>query len=207
VHATTDPVARGRGIFVGLERKHEQERRIAASRSCSRSRPAPTAPLFSARSGGRRIAPIASGRGPAVRREARGAPLERFDSRRRRGAWPNHIVRDCRVSELALSRLAARLRGVRVARATPCSGTSGTAAATSRSSRISSGPRAAAARCSRGVEPGRARLRVPARGRRRVPLLRLRADAATLHFMGKALAAARHRSRAWRFTLGDTDFF
>ena len=27
VHATTDPAARGRGIFVGLERKHEDEAR------------------------------------------------------------------------------------------------------------------------------------------------------------------------------------
>jgi len=32
VHATTDPVARGRGIFVALERKHEQEASSSTAR-------------------------------------------------------------------------------------------------------------------------------------------------------------------------------
>ena len=47
VHATTDPAFRGRGIFVELERTSTSGRpRSGASRSCSRSPRAPTAPLF-----------------------------------------------------------------------------------------------------------------------------------------------------------------
>src|SRR4051794_8922222 len=44
VHATTDPAARGRGIFVALERKHEQEaqeRGVAVVRAFASAPPAP----------------------------------------------------------------------------------------------------------------------------------------------------------------------
>ena len=46
VHATTDPVARGRGIFVGLERKHEQEAEARGAAVVLAFASAPTAPLF-----------------------------------------------------------------------------------------------------------------------------------------------------------------
>ena len=46
VHATTDPVARGRGIFVGLERKHEEEAKARGAAVALAFASAPTAPLF-----------------------------------------------------------------------------------------------------------------------------------------------------------------
>ena len=46
VHATTDPAARGRGIFVGLERKHEQEAKERGVAVVLAFASAPTAPLF-----------------------------------------------------------------------------------------------------------------------------------------------------------------
>src|SRR5919202_131256 len=46
VHATTDPVARGRGIFVALERKHEQEAQERDVAVVLAFASAPTAPLF-----------------------------------------------------------------------------------------------------------------------------------------------------------------
>ena len=46
VHATTDPVARGRGIFVALERKHEQEAQERGVAVVLAFASAPTAPLF-----------------------------------------------------------------------------------------------------------------------------------------------------------------
>src|SRR4051812_7649895 len=46
VHATTDPIARGRGIFVGLERKHEEEAKAKGAAVVLAFASAPTAPLF-----------------------------------------------------------------------------------------------------------------------------------------------------------------
>ena len=46
VHATTDPAARGRGIFVALERKHEQEAQERGVAVVLAFASAPTAPLF-----------------------------------------------------------------------------------------------------------------------------------------------------------------
>ncbi len=46
VHATTDPIARGRGIFVELERKHEREAAERGVACVLAFASAPTAPLF-----------------------------------------------------------------------------------------------------------------------------------------------------------------
>src|ERR671930_2443601 len=95
VHATTDPVARGRGIFVALERKHEQEAQERGVSVVLAFASAPTAPLFLGPLGWTEIArfriwarPLPIGRGD-------GMPTADFE---RAGdaasAWPNHIVRD-----------------------------------------------------------------------------------------------------------------
>src|SRR5215212_3753446 len=46
VHATTDPAARGRGIFVALERRHEQQAQEQGVAVVLAFASAPTAPLF-----------------------------------------------------------------------------------------------------------------------------------------------------------------
>src|SRR5919202_3317617 len=46
VHATTAPAARGRGVFVSLERKHEQEAQERGVAVVLAFASAPTAPLF-----------------------------------------------------------------------------------------------------------------------------------------------------------------
>jgi hypothetical protein len=70
VHATTEAAARGRGIFVELERKHERE---AAERGVA-------CVLASARWAGRRSGACACGCGSLLRRR-RARPLKRCSSR------------------------------------------------------------------------------------------------------------------------------
>ena len=114
VHATTDPVARGRGIFVGLERKHEEEAKARGAAVVLAFACAPTAPLFLGPLGWTQIGKLRIWARPLPRvalRRGRAEHVERFDVRRRRrgGVAEPHRARR-RVSELALPRLAARLR-------------------------------------------------------------------------------------------------
>jgi hypothetical protein len=97
VHATTDPIARGRGIFVGLERKHEDEAKAKGASVVLRSRRRPLRRSSSDRSAGRRSRSCVSGRVlfPVSRCDAAAQSASSVSSstamRVRR--WPNHIVR------------------------------------------------------------------------------------------------------------------
>src|SRR5919197_865798 len=95
VHATTDPVARGRGIFVSLERKHEQEAQERGVAVVLAFASAPTAPLFLGPLGWTEIARFRIWARPLPIGRGNGTPIADFE---RAGdaasAWPNHIVRD-----------------------------------------------------------------------------------------------------------------
>lgn len=212
VHATTDPVARGRGIFAGLERKHEleaEERGVAVVLAFAS---APTAPLFLGPLGWTEIA--------RYRIWARALPfggkradiVSEFDQLGdAASAWPNHIVRDAaylnwRYLDSPRDYVAFRTddgyavlghkrhRGRDVALVADLVGP----------------VRPLLRACIAGVKPGtRLVFGVPGRGEEAaylscgfVPTPR------TLHFMGKALSGRLDTDpAAWRFTLGDTDFF
>jgi GNAT superfamily N-acetyltransferase len=212
VHATTDPVARGRGIFVGLERKHEQEARERGVAVVLAFASAPTAPLFLGPLGWTEIAGYRIWARP-VPFGGKGADVvSEFDHVGDAAtAWPNHIVRDAaylnwRYLDSPRDYVALRARG-------------GYAVLGHKRHRGRDvalvadlvGPvRPLLRACIASVKPGtRLVFAVPGRGQEAaylscgfVPTPR------TLHFMGKALAGTLDTdARAWRFTLGDTDFF
>lgn len=212
VHATTAPAARGRGIFVALERKHEleaEERGVAVVLAFAS---APTAPLFLGPLGWTEIARLRIWARALPFGGKAAAPVSEFDHPGdAASAWPDHIVRDAAylnwryldsprdyVAYVAAGGYAVlghkRHRGRDVALVADLVGPT----------------RALLRACLAGVKPGtRLVFGVPARGQEAaylscgfVPTPR------SLHFMGKALAGALDSDpRAWRFTLGDTDFF
>jgi GNAT superfamily N-acetyltransferase len=212
VHATTAPAARGRGIFVALERKHEQEAQEQGVAVVLAFASAPTAPLFLGPLGWTEIARLRIwARALPFGGEA-AAPVAEFDhGGDAASAWPGHIVRDAAYlnwryldspRDYAAYRAGGgyavlghkRHRGRDVALVADLVGPT----------------RPLLRACLAGVRPGtRLVFGVPARGQEAgylscgfVPTPR------SLHFMGKALAGTLDTdARAWRFTLGDTDFF
>jgi len=212
VHATTTPAARGRGVFVGLERKHEQEAEERGVAVVLAFASAPTAPLFVGPLGWTEIARYRIWARALPFGGRRAEQVQSFDhDADAASTWPNHIVRDAEYlnwryldspREYVAYRAAGgyavlghkRHRGRDVALVADLVGP----------------PRRLLRACIAGVRPGtRLVFGVPARGQEAaylacgfVPTPR------SLHFMGKALAGALdHDPGAWRFTLGDTDFF
>jgi GNAT superfamily N-acetyltransferase len=212
VHATTAPAARGRGIFVALERKHEQEAQERGAAVVLAFASAPTAPLFLGPLGWTEIARLRIWARALPFGGKRAAAVTEFaDAGDAAADWPNHIVRDApylnwRYLDSPRDYAAyetdggyavlghKRHRGRDVALVADLVG-----------------PTHSLLRaCLAGVKPGtRLVFGVPARGQEPaylgcgfVPTPR------SLHFMGKALAGTLDPDpRAWRFTLGDTDFF
>ena len=212
VHATTDPAARGRGIFVALERKHEQEAEERGVAVVLAFASAPTAPLFLGPLGWTEIARLRIWARPLPIGGKEGEPVGRFQPAGDAApGWPNHILRDADYlnwryldspRDYAAYRVAGgyavvghkRHRGRAVAVVADLAGP----------------VRPLLRACIAGVRPGvRALFAVPGPGETAahlscgfVPTPR------SLHFMGKALAGELDPDpRAWRFTLGDTDFF
>jgi GNAT superfamily N-acetyltransferase len=215
VHATTDASARGQGIFPALERKHEDEASARGAAVVLAFASKPTDPIF--RSLG--WTPIARLRMwarllPAVLRPRSSADrVERFGWETDAAvAWPNHIVRD---AEYLNWRYVDSPKGYQ------CFGTEGGYAVLGHKSRrgqpialvadlVADDPdpllRACLAAASRDT---RAVFALPASDQTRayarlgfVPTNR------SLNFMGRELTGGLNRDpAAWRFTLGDTDFF
>jgi len=212
VHATTTPAARGRGVFVGLERKHEQEAEERGVAVVLAFASAPTAPLFVGPLGWTEIARYRIWARALPFGGKRAEQVQSFDhDADAASTWPNHIVRDAeylnwRYLDSPRDYVAYRAgggyavlghkrhRGRDVALVADLVGP----------------PRRLLRACIAGVRPGtRLVFGVPARGQEAaylacgfVPTPR------SLHFMGKALAGALDPDPgAWRFTLGDTDFF
>jgi hypothetical protein len=212
VHATTDPVARGRGLFVSLERKHEQEAQERDVAVVLAFASAPTAPLFLGPLGWTEIARLRVWARPLPLGGKPGSGMERFeDDSDAAATWPNHIVRDAtylnwRYLDSPRDYAALRTDG----------GYAVVGHKRHRGSEIALvadlvGPvRRLLRACVAAVRPGvRLLFAVPGPGEAAaylscgfVPTPR------SLHFMGKALAGTLDVDPgAWRFTLGDTDFF
>jgi len=215
VHATTDAAARGQGIFEALERKHEaeaEERGVAVALAFASK---PTAPIFLGPLGWTRIGRIRVWARPFPRFRPRAEPTARVERFRHAGdagkAWPNHVVRNAEYlnwryirSPRSYITLAAggsyAVVGYKQHRGT----------AVSYIADLAGDPRPLLRSCLRTVPAGaRALLAIPApEHRHRYASLGFFPTRTSLHLMGKALAGELDTDpRAWRFTLGDTDFF
>jgi GNAT superfamily N-acetyltransferase len=215
VHATTAERARGRGIFEALERRNEQDAEGRGVSAVLAFASKPTAPIF--------LGPLGWTEIGRLRVWAR--PFPRFGSSRRAvgrierfrhpsdaaSSWPNHIVRSAeylnwryldsprRYEAFAFAGSYAVLghkehRGTRLAYIADLVGD----------------PRALLRACLGAVDrEARAVVAVPSPGQRAAyASLGFFPTKTTLHLLGKGLAAPLETDRrAWRFTLGDTDFF
>jgi GNAT superfamily N-acetyltransferase len=215
VHATTAPAARGRGVFVGLERKHEEEAKTRGAAVVLAFASAPTAPLFLGPLGWTQIGKLRIWARPLPRvslRRGRAEQIQRFEFEGDAASgWPNHIVRDAeylnwRYLDSPRDYVAYRAgggyavlghkrhRGHPIALVADLVGP----------------PRPLLRACVAGVKPGtRALIALP--GPREAAAYASCGFVPTpmsLDFMGKPLAGQLDPDpHAWRFTLGDTDFF
>jgi GNAT superfamily N-acetyltransferase len=210
VHATTLPEARGLGIFRELERKHEREAQELGAHVVLAFASAPTAPIFLGPLGWTEIGRLRIWARPLLRRRDGGGGGLEVDGDAAAG-WPNHVVRD---GDHLRWRYLDSPRGYVTVRsgdgyavvwpAKPHRGRTIAVLVDLAGSDVG-GLLLAAARTARA----RVLFGLPAPEQRGafvragfVPTNR------TLHFMGKALAGPLDTDpAAWRFTLGDTDFF
>jgi hypothetical protein len=211
VHATTNPAARGRGIFVALERKHEQEAQERGVAVVLAFASAPTAPLFLGPLGWTEIAHYRIWARALPFGGKRAESIASFDGGDGAAGWPNHIVRDAaylnwRYLDSPRDYVALQTEGGYAVLGHKRHRGRDVALVADLVGPVRSALRA----CLAGVRTGtRLVFAVPARGQEAaylpcgfVPTPR------SLHFMGKALAGRLDSDpRAWRFTLGDTDFF
>jgi len=215
VHATTETSARGLGIFPALERKHEQEAEDRGVAVVLGFASKPTAPIFLGLLGWTEIGRIRVWARPFPRRPRRLEPYARIQRFRHAGdaaqSWPNHVIRDAEYMNwryiesprdyvaLASGGSYAVLghkehRGTAVAYVADLVGP----------------PKPLLRACLAEVRRGsRALVAIPAPEHRAAySSLGFFPTRTTLHLMGKALAGELETDRrAWRFTLGDTDFF
>jgi GNAT superfamily N-acetyltransferase len=214
VHATTTPAARGKGVFVGLERKHEEEAEARGAAVVLAFASAPTAPLFLGPLGWTEVGRLRIWARPLPRLGLRRAaePMERFEHvGDAAGGWPNHVIRDAdylnwRYLDSPRDYVAYRAQG---------------GYAVLGHKRHKGQPIALVAdlvgpvrplvrACLAGVKPGtRALFALPGPGEAPAYLsCGFVPTPMTLNFMGKSLAGDLDTNPgAWRFTLGDTDFF
>ena len=215
VHATTDESARGLGIFAALERKHEQEAADSGVDVVLGFASKPTAPIFLGPLGWTEIARIRVWARPFPRRPRRLEPYARIQRFRHAGdaasSWPNHVIRDAeymnwRYIESPRDYLAVATGGsYAVLGHKEHKGT-----AIAYVADLVGRPKPLLRACLAEVRPGsRALVAIPAPEHRTAyASLGFFPTRTTLHFMGKALAGELETDRrAWRFTLGDTDFF
>jgi hypothetical protein len=214
VHATTHASARGQGIFAALEERHERE---AAERGVAvvlGFASAPTAPIFLGPLGWTEIGRLRVWVRPIIRplRHERDRRVPQLDGDVAR-SWPNHVVRDQahlrwrfldspRGYETVLSeRGYAVLWPAKVHRGRMIAVLADLAAP---AEELRGLVRRAAARAA-----SRLLFALPAPDQRALfASLGFVPTPSTLHLMGKALSGRLNPSpRAWRFTLGDTDFF
>jgi GNAT superfamily N-acetyltransferase len=215
VHATTDAAARGQGVFAALERKHEEEAQEQGVAVALAFASKPTAPIFLGPLGWTEIGRVRVWARPFPRVRLKGEPVARVERFRHAGDaakhWPNHVVRDAaylnwrytdspRDYETFAAAGSYAVVGHKQHRQT----------ALAYIADLVGDPRLLLRACLAAVDPAvRAVVAIPA------PEHRLAYAAVgfvptrtTLHFIGKALAGDLDTDRrAWRFTLGDTDFF
>jgi hypothetical protein len=210
VHATTHPSARGLGIFPGLERKHEleaAERGVAIAFVFANEL---TAPIFLGRLGWTAIGRLRVWGRPLLAQARGPASDERFDDPGDAATgWPNHVVR---TAEHLNWRFADSPKGYSIVR----SGAGYAVVGHTRYRGIETAVLADLVGGSRellrravSIATGRLMIALPALEQRSTFLsLGFLPAPYTLNFLGKTLAGSLNPDpRAWRLTLGDTDFF
>jgi GNAT superfamily N-acetyltransferase len=215
VHATTDDSARGQGIFPALERRHEEQAEARGAAVVLAFASKPTAPIFLGPLGWTEVGRLRIWARPLpglARRKSGADWIDRFAFDGDAAvSWPNHIVRD---ADYLNWRYLDSPRGYR---AFACS--DGYAVLGHKRHRgvpiavvadLVGRPRPLLQACVAAARRGtRAVFALPA-PEQRAPYARLGfvPSPLSLHFMGKPLAGKLNLDpRAWRFTLGDTDFF
>ena len=216
VHATTDASARGQGIFPALERKHEAEAKERGAAVALAFASKPTAPIFLGPLGWTRVASLRIWARPVprvLRPRAEPHRVERFehdgDAAR---DWPSHVVRDAAYLNW---RYVASPRDY-----VPLRNEDGYAVLGHKRHRgrpialvadlVADRPRSLLRACLAAARPeARAVFALPPREHRRhYAALGFVPTPLGLDFMGKPLAGRLETDpAAWRFTLGDTDFF
>jgi GNAT superfamily N-acetyltransferase len=209
VHATTDPAARGRGIFVELERKHEREAQERGVACVLAFASAPTAPLFLGPLGWTAIGKLRVWARPVSTRVS-GEVASTLDlTGDAASGWPNHVIRDTAYLTWRYLRSPRSYEAVTsqggYAVIWPAKQHKGRAIAVLADHVGSAGLLHDARRRARA----RLLFALPAPEQRRQFLAAgFLPTPQTLNFMGKALAGRLNTNpRAWRVTLGDTDFF
>jgi GNAT superfamily N-acetyltransferase len=215
VHATTDASARGLGIFPALEKKHEQEAEERGVAVVLGFASKPTAPIFLGPLGWTEIGRIRVWARPFPRRPRRLEPYARVQRFRHAGdagkSWPNHVIRNAeymnwRYMDSPRDYVAVAMGGsYAVLGHKEHRGTSLAYVAD-----LVGPPKPLLRACLAEVRPGsRALVAIPSPEHRAAyASLGFFPSRTTLHLMGKALAGELDTDRrAWRFTLGDTDFF
>ena len=209
VHATTDPAARGRGIFVELERKHEREAGDRGVACVLAFASAPTIPLFLGPLGWTAIGKLRVWARPVSPRVSGRAVSSLDVDGDVAASWPNHIIRNAAYlrwryldsprsyqavradSGYGVVWPAKRHKGRTIAVVADLVGSR---------SLLREARRRAHARLLFALPAPEQRGAFLAAGFLPTPQ--------RLNFMGKALAGRLNSDpRAWRFTLGDTDFF
>jgi GNAT superfamily N-acetyltransferase len=212
VHATTHASARGQGIFAELERKHEREaseRGVAVVLAFAST---PTAPIFLGPLGWTEIGRLRVWARPLLAQATGPAAETRFDDPQDAAAgWPNHVARG---ADYLNWRFADSPRGYRVALTETGHAVVGRArkrvdVAVLADLVAPPGKERGLLKRAVAISSGRALIALPAPGQRATFLsLGFVPAPYTLHFVGKALAGKLNADPdAWRFTLGDTDFF
>jgi GNAT superfamily N-acetyltransferase len=215
VHATTAAEARGQGIFEALERKHEAEAQERGAAVVLAFASTPTAPIFLGPLGWTEIGRLRVWARPFPRLGSSPRAVGRIERFRHPGdpgaGWPNHIRRNAeylnwrylesprQYESFAIAGSYAVLghkehRGTRLAYIADLVGE----------------PRGLLKACLGAVDQdARALVAVPPAGDRAAyAALGFFPTRTQLRLMGKALAGTLDPSpKAWRFTLGDTDFF
>jgi len=215
VHATTDVWARGLGIFPALESRHEEEAAAQGVAVVLAFASKPTAPIFLGRLGWTEIGRIRVWARPFPRPPRRLEPYARVERFRHAGdaaqAWPNHVIRNAaymnwRYIDSPRDYVALAMGGsYAVVGYKEHRGT-----ALSYVADLVGRPKPLLRACLAEARRGsRALLAIPAPEHRAAyASLGFFPTRTSLHFMGKALAGELDTDRrAWRFTLGDTDFF
>jgi GNAT superfamily N-acetyltransferase len=215
VHATTEASARGLGIFPALESKHEQEAEDRGVAVVLAFASKPTAPIFLGPLGWTEIGRIRVWARPFPRRPRRLEPYARVQRFRHAGdaakSWPNHVVRDAEYMNWRYIDSPRDYVAVAMGGSYAVLGHKehrGTALAYVAD--LVGPPKSLLRACLAEVRPGsRALVAIPAPEHRAAyASLGFFPSRTTLHLMGKALAGELDTDRrAWRFTLGDTDFF
>jgi hypothetical protein len=209
VHATTHAAARGLGIFVELERKHEREAAERGVACVLAFASAPTAPLFLGPLGWTEIGKLRIWARPVSSRVSGKAVASLDVEGDAATSWPNHVIRDAAYLRW---RYLDSPRGYEAVRGDagygvvwPVKRHKGRTIAVLADLVGSRGLMREASRRSRA----RFLFALPAPGQRRAFLAAgFLPTPQTLNFMGKALAGRLNTDpSAWRVTLGDTDFF